>query len=130
MSRLVLDASALLAILNEEPGSGQWADAVAEGVMSAVNLSEVIARLTELGLLEADVQAMIGPLDLEIAAFDENDAWLAGVLRGTTRAAGLSFGDRACLALGRRLKLPVLTADRAWKSVRAGVQVRLIRASG
>lgn len=128
MSRVVLDASALLAILNREPGSEQWADAVADGLISAVNLSEVVARLLDLGMPVADIRRAIDPLDLEVVPFDAAQAWTAGLLRPATKAAGLSLGDRACLALGRRMRLPVLTADRAWKIQKVGAQVRLMRA--
>jgi PIN domain nuclease of toxin-antitoxin system len=127
MSRHVIDASALLAILNEESGAEQWTDAVIDGVMSAVNLSEVIARLADAAMPEEDIRKVIEPLDLEVAPFDSHQAWTAGLLRSATKAAGLSLGDRACLALGRTMKLPVLTADQAWKSLRVGVQVKLLR---
>lgn len=125
---MVLDASALLAILNREPGSEQWADAVADGLISAVNLSEVVARLLDLGMPVADIRRAIDPLDLEVVPFEAVQAWTAGLLRPATKAAGLSLGDRACLALGRRMKLPVLTADGVWKIPKVGVQVRLMRA--
>ena len=127
MSRHVLDASALLAILNQESGAEQWTDAVIDGVMSAVNLSEVIARLADAAMPEEDIRKVIEPLDLEVAPFDSHQAWTAGLLRSATKAAGLSLGDRACLALGRTMKLPVLTADQAWKSLRVGVLVKLLR---
>jgi len=127
VSRHVLDASALLAILNQESGAEQWTDAVIDGVMSAVNLSEVIARLADAAMPEEDIRKVIEPLDLEVAPFDSHQAWTAGLLRSATKAAGLSLGDRACLALGRTMKLPVLTADQAWKSLRVGVLVKLLR---
>ena len=127
VSRHVLDASALLAILNQESGAEQWTDAVIDGVISAVNLSEVVARLADAAIPEENIRNVIEPLDLEVAPFDSQQAWTAGLLRSATKAAGLSLGDRACLALGRTMKLPVLTADQAWKSLRVGVQVKLLR---
>jgi len=127
VSEIVLDASALLAILNREPGSERWTEAVASAKISAVNVSEVIAKLTDLGMGEDDVRRVIEPIDLDVIPFDDAEAWEAGLLRPSTRAAGLSLGDRACLALGQRTKLPVLTADQAWKSLRIGVQIRLVR---
>lgn len=127
MSNLVLDASALLAILNEEPGSAQWAQAVGESVISAVNFSEVIAKLAEVGMAESQIRGILDPLGLEVAPFDTASAWTAGLLRPSTRFAGLSFADRACLALARRTKLPVLTADQAWKRPRLGLQIRFLR---
>ncbi|MGQ0569987.1 MAG: type II toxin-antitoxin system VapC family toxin [Armatimonadota bacterium] len=127
MSEIVLDASALLAILSREPGSERWTEAVAGAKISAVNLSEVIAKLTDLGMAEDHVRRVIEPIDLDVIPFDDAGTWDAGLLRPSTRAAGLSLGDRACLALGQRTKLPVLTADQAWKSLRLGVQIRLVR---
>jgi PIN domain nuclease of toxin-antitoxin system len=127
VSKIVLDASALLAILNQEPGSDQWADAVAGAAVSAVNLSEVIGKLVDLGVPEDDIRQVIEPLDLDVAPFGDAEAWTAGLLRSSTRTAGLSLGDRACLALGQRMRLPVLTADQTWKSLKIGVQVRLMR---
>jgi len=127
VSEIVLDASALLAILNREPGSERWTEAVAGAKISAVNVSEVIAKLTDLGMAEDDIRRVIEPIDLDVIPFDDAAAWDAGLLRPSTRAAGLSLGDRACLALGQRTKLPVLTADQGWKSLRIGVQIRLVR---
>ena len=127
MSKVVLDASALLAVLNQEPGSDRWADSVAGAAISAVNLSEVIGKLVDLGVPEDDIRRIIEPVDLDVVPFDDTQAWTAGLLRRLTRTAGLSLGDRACLALGQRMKLPVLTADQAWKDLRIGVQVRLVR---
>ncbi|MGQ0569088.1 MAG: type II toxin-antitoxin system VapC family toxin, partial [Armatimonadota bacterium] len=127
VSEIVLDASALLAILSREPGSERWTEAVAGAKISAVNLSEVIVKLTDLGMAEDDIRRVIEPIDLDVIPFDDAGAWDAGLLRPSTRAAGLSLGDRACLALGQCTKLPVLTADQAWKSLRIGVQIRLVR---
>ncbi len=115
MTDWVLDASALLALLNREPGAERVAEALAAGaIISAVNLSEVIARLAEIGMPGAEIREAIEPLGLDVADFDAEGAFAAGLLRPATRAAGLSFGDRACLALGAQRGVPVLTADRAW----------------
>lgn len=127
MSKFVLDASALLAALHGESGVDQWSDAIADSVISAVNLSEVVSKLVDAGLQEGDIRGAVEPLGLTVVPFDDVQAWTAGFLRHLTRATGLSLGDRACLALGRTMKLPVLTADQAWKSLRVGVQVRLVR---
>lgn len=127
MSKFVLDASALLAVLNNEPGADRWYDEFADSVMSTVNFSEVVGKLADAGLRESDLREVIEPLKLHVVDFDEAQAWAAGLLRMATRAAGLSLGDRACLALGRTMKLPVLTTDHVWKSLHLGVQVHLIR---
>jgi ribonuclease VapC len=101
---------------------------VDQAVVSAVNLAEVAGKLIDAGLSELEVSGAIARLQLhQVEPFDEPMAYDVGALRATTRAAGLSLGDRACLALGRRLSLPVLTADREWAKVKAGVKVKVIR---
>ena len=97
--------------------------------MSAVNLSEVVERLSDRGLPEEAIGAAIGLLDLSCAAFDDDAAFAAGLLRRVSRSVGLSLGDRACLALGRERNLPVLTADRAWSGIDLGpgIEVVLLR---
>jgi PIN domain nuclease of toxin-antitoxin system len=122
----VLDASALLAALNAEPGSGIVAAEI-DPIISAVNLSEVVAKLVERGGTDEDIRAAIGALQLEVRDFDAELAHAAGLLRRTTRQQGLSLGDRACLALAQSLGLPVLTTDRTWLDLRLGIDVQVIR---
>jgi ribonuclease VapC len=108
VSRIVLDTSALLAILNGEPGAemfNQTSDLLEEAAMSSVNVAPVP----------------------EILDFDTNQAKIAGSLLPYTRPLGLSLGDRACLALGIALKAPIYTADRAWKSLKLKVAIHVIR---
>ena len=95
--------------------------------MSAVNVSEVASWLADAGAKEEQVRRTLEGLELELSAFNGDAAYSAAGLRKATRAKGLSFGDRACLALGKRLALPVLTADRSWAELDVGVEVRLIR---
>ena len=126
MSEWVLDASALLALLKREPGEERVERALADGaVISAVNLSEVVAKLAGGGTPETGIRARIGALRVDVADFDGADAFAAGLLLPATRAAGLSLGDRACIALGRRSRLPVLTADIAWTSLDLGPGVEI-----
>jgi ribonuclease VapC len=128
MMGAVLDASALLALLNREPESGQVAHVVAGGAaISAVNLSEVVAKLCEGGMPERLIREVLDLLGLEVIAFDGEQAYQSGLLRALTWRAGLSFGDRACLALARILDLPALTTDRAWQDVDVGVTVQVLR---
>lgn len=97
--------------------------------MSSVNLSEVVAKLAEIGMPEAEIREVIEPLGLDIIDFDEGDAFAAGLLRSVTKRAGLSLGDRACLAAGMRVGHPVLTADGGWVGLDLGpgVQVTMVR---
>ncbi len=96
--------------------------------MSAVNLSEVIAKLADEGVPEPIIRHSIETVGLDIVGFDADDALAAGLLRPSTRAAGLSFGDRACLALAQQGGAPVLTTDRAWADLDLDkVEVQLVR---
>jgi len=123
----VIDASALLALLNAEPGAGVVAEALPGGVISAVNLSEVVAKLCGAGLPQEAVEKVLGPLDLQVEPFDEQQAYEAGLLRPATVNVGLSLGDRACLSLARKLGVEALTADKAWAELSIGTVIRIIR---
>lgn len=127
MSSYVLDASALLALLNGESGSEQVAAVLTEAVISSVNLSEVIARLADAGRSRTEISEFLEALELEVASFDTEMAYRAGMLRPLTRHLGLSLGDRTCLALGEFLRLPVMTADRAWGELDIEIEVQIVR---
>jgi ribonuclease VapC len=129
MSATVLDASALLALLRDEPGADAVAGAIADARMSSVNYAEVVSHFIHAGMPADEVDAMLKPLPMTIVDADHVLATLAGRLRGATAGVGLSLGDRFCLALARRDGLPALTADRQWSTVAdaAGVTVSLIR---
>ncbi len=126
---VVLDASALLAFLNSEPGAERVEARMAAGaVIGAVNLAEVVSKLTERGMPPSDIRRAVGGLGLEIAPFDEALAYAAGELRKETQSLGLSLGDRACLVLGIRDALNVLTTERAWDAVtHPGLTVERVR---
>lgn len=129
----VLDASALLAHLRDEPGGDVVVEAIASGaVISTVNLAEVFSRVADRGDDPAKLAAeltQIGLLDgaIVVEPFTASDAIDAGRLRPLTRDAGLSLGERACLALARRLDAPALTADTDWQGVAHGVELRPVR---
>jgi PIN domain nuclease of toxin-antitoxin system len=114
-------------LLHDEPGADAVAEALPGAVASAVNVSEAMAKLAEAGMPEPAIDEALAALGLEIHPFDATLALSAAMLRPKTRSRGLSFGDRACLALGLRLSLPVMTADRDWKALKLGVKVELIR---
>lgn len=126
MSRAVLDASAVLAVANAERGAdrvtGQY-----QGVMSAVNVAEVYTKLLRAGVPAADIAYGIDSLVVEVVAFDRAQADAAGALHARTRLLGLSLADTACLTLGVRLGLPVLTTDKAWAVVDEVGPVEVIR---
>jgi len=127
MRETVLDATAVLALLNEEPGAGTVAALLPQAVMSTVNLAEVVSKLAEAGMPEGTIKTVLGELGLTVIPFDEDLALRTGLLRPATSQYGLSFGDRACLALGQHLHRPVLTADRMWKTLKLGVAIKMIR---
>jgi ribonuclease VapC len=127
---VVLDASALLVFLNSEPGAETVEAQMTEGAsMSSVNLSEVVAKLNERGMPLLEIKNVVSDLGLQIEPFDEASAYVAGELRQLTKQAGLSLGDRVCLALGIKDGRVVLTADRAWQDLKyiPGLTVELIR---
>lgn len=114
---VILDASALLAFLNGEPGGNVVEARMTEGaVMSSVNLAEVVTKLNAGGMPLSEVKATVSDLDLHVVPFDETLAYLTGELWKLTKNGGLSLADRACLALGMNdtSNRTVLTADRAW----------------
>lgn len=123
----VLDASALLALLLGEPGSDRVEALLPGAVISAVNLSEVAAKLIERGAPPEAVSQAIAAVGLEIIAFDEVQAMAAADLRVRTRALGLSLGDRACIALGEMRSTRVVTCDRAWTEVESNAVIVLAR---
>jgi len=127
VSKVILDASALLAMLFGEPGCDFVESRGNGAVVSAVGYSETLAKLIDRGIELADAERLIGRLSLHIAAFDSEAAALAASFRRYTKQLGLSFADRACLALGLKTGFPVLTADRRWAEVPGQVKVELIR---
>ncbi|WP_236630520.1 type II toxin-antitoxin system VapC family toxin [Aphanizomenon flos-aquae] len=100
MSEVVVDASAILALLNQETGSEEVLRFIGKAAISTVNLSEVIAKLADAGIPEEDIRQILSNLNLEVIDFNKEQALKAGMLRPNTKSIGLSFGDRACLALG------------------------------
>ena len=128
MRGYVLDASALLALLKQEDGSEQVAEFITEGaVINSVNLSEVIAKLSEAGMPEDAIHETLDMLTLMTVDFDMALAYEAGLLRPLTKQAGLSLGDRACLALAKQLNLPAITTDRVWENLSLDITIQVIR---
>ena len=123
----MLDSSAMLACILREPGAARVADVQANAYASAVSIAEVANKLIERDFDDTAVREIVGGLGVTVAPFDADDALQVGLWRRATRHKGLSLGDRACLALGKRLGLPVMTADRPWAELDLGVEVVLIR---
>jgi ribonuclease VapC len=128
VSSAVLDASAVLAVLNQETGADQVVPLITAGAaISAVNLAEVVGKLADAGVPETVIHAALDPLGLEVMDFDSQLAYRTGLLRPLTRAAGLSLGDRACLALAERLGQPAITSDQTWVGLVSGITVQPFR---
>jgi ribonuclease VapC len=125
--RVVLDASAAMALLRDEPGAAAIVAQLEGAIMSAVNFAEVVTKLIDYGRRPEAAREEAQALPIEIVPMDVGQALDAGALRAATRHLGLSLGDRACLALGRRLGLPVLTCDRPWASLDLDMEIRLVR---
>jgi ribonuclease VapC len=124
----VLDASALLAVLNNEPGAEKLTvELLSNSVISTVNLAEVHGKLVSEGSIPDETWEDILTPVRETAPFTAAHAQLVGNLIAQTRSLGLSLGDRACLALGITLKAPVYTADRSWGKLKLGIRIHVIR---
>lgn len=125
--RVVLDSSALLALLWGEAGSEGVAAVLDAAIMSAVNMAEVCSKLVDRGIHGDSVRSLLSDLPVRIVAFDEKQAFGAGELRPSTRELGLSIGDRACLGLAMMEGAKAITADRAWSGLQLGVLIDVIR---
>ena len=130
MSKFVLDASALLALLNDEPGAERLpaeSDLMRSAVMSTVNLAEAQGKLVSSGIPSKDAwEALLAPIS-EVSDFSQEQAKWAGTLISQTRMLGLSLGDTACLALALALGVPVYTAHRQWAKLDLGIPIHVIR---
>jgi len=129
VTRVALDASALLAMLLGEPG-GETVKAVLDGaLLGVVNLAEIVSHYAKLGASRPDIEAMLRPLPIRVVPIDAALSYAAGMLRPLTLPGGLSLGDRYCLALAKREGIPAMTAERRWPEIAAaaGVAVELIR---
>ena len=129
MTNVVLDTSAVMAWLQQEPG---WeavgrAFATENCRMSAVNLAELVAKSAERMRDHAEIAAMIAELPIEIVPSDKAQAFATGLLRAATHNLGLSLGDRACLALAKSINVVALTADKPWLELDIDVRIECIR---
>ena len=127
MSKYVLDASAVLTVLNQEPGKERVEDILGQAAISTVNVAETIGKLMDAGMSDANARASLELLHLEVIEFDIEMARLAGSLKVSTKKQGLSLGDRCCLALGVLRGNTVVTADRLWAKLKLGIQVEVLR---
>ncbi|MBX9843589.1 MAG: type II toxin-antitoxin system VapC family toxin [Xanthobacteraceae bacterium] len=123
----VLDASAVLALYLDEPGAETTESIVAGALLSSVNYTEVVSRAIDRGHSFDRVLMSLARMAFIVVAHDLPLARRAGELRLLTRRFGLSVGDRACLALAERERLPAYTTDRMWTNLNLGIDIRLVR---
>ena len=123
----VFDASALLAVMLGEPGSEIVLAEMRRGLVSTVNVVEVIQRMADHGIDSKETLKQLSRLEIEIVPFDLDQAAVVASLRPATRHKGVSLADRACLALGIDRGLPVFTTDRIWTELALPLDIRLIR---
>jgi PIN domain nuclease of toxin-antitoxin system len=128
MSKIVLDASALLALLNQEPGAQLLSpELLRDATASTVNLTEVQTKLVRDGGDPDEAwELALAPIS-EVEPFTAEQAKIAGTLVRQTRTLGLSLGDRACLALALSLRAPAYTTDKDWKNLKLGVTIHVLR---
>ena len=118
MTSVVFDASAVLALVRDEPGADKVVPHIGRAAISAVNLQEVVKELLLSGLDEPTIREMLNELRLDARAHDVEAAYAAAALHAQTKEFGRGLGDRSCLALALQLGVPALTADREWKKVK------------
>ena len=123
----VLDTSAVIAYMLREPGWEKVQRSLSGGLLSTVNLCEVLSKFSERGEKAETILSDVLELGLELIAFTPAQALSAAMLRPVTRHLGLSLGDRACIALGLERAATVLTADAAWAGLEAPHQITVIR---
>ncbi len=125
--RVVLDSSAILAMMFGEPGGEAVPSLLPDCTMSTVNLAEVVTGLINRGGDPDGAAVTASHLPVELIALDRDVALAAGRLRAGTSRFGLSLGDRVCLSLAGKLELPVVTCDTMWSELAIGVEIRLLR---
>ena len=126
--QVVLNASAVLAFLGDEPGAQEVGPVFPSAVVSSVTLAEVATKLVERGVESHRVLAGLRAAGVGVVEFTAADAMVAGELRSSTRHRGLSLGDRCCLALALRTGAPrVLTTDRAWGDLDLPLRIEVLR---
>ena len=127
MSKYALDSSAILALLNEEPGKDRVKLVLRDSIVSSVNYCEVLTKLGDAGFTAAESIEIFRLLNLIVINFDRETARTAAQLRSKTKRQGLSLGDRSCLALAIVRNVKVITAERVWSKLKIGVKIEVVR---
>ncbi|KGB53349.1 putative toxin of toxin-antitoxin system [Sphingopyxis sp. LC81] len=128
MTSAVLDASAVLALVRDEPGGDKVIEHVGRAAISAVNLHEVVKELLISGLEEPMIRELLGELRLDVRPHDLEAAYAAAALHKQTKEFGRGLGDRSCLALALSLGVPAFTTDSEWRKVKVkGLKIEHLR---
>jgi PIN domain nuclease of toxin-antitoxin system len=125
--KVVLDASAILALIQEEPGAEVVKPLLKQSVMSTVNVAETLTSLQKIDIHPEEGLEYISLLISEVVNFDLDQALEVSILYPKAMHKGLSLGDRACLALGKKYHTTIYTADNAWKDICSELDIQLIR---
>lgn len=125
--KIVLDASAILALIQEEPGAEVIKPLLSQSMMSTVNVAETLTSLQKVDIGPEEGIEYMSLLINEIVNFDLDQALEVAILYPKTKHKGLSLGDRACLALGKKYHATLYTADKAWKNIDSELDIHLIR---
>lgn len=124
----MLDSSAIIAVFHREPGADFIVSHLAEGLVSAVNVQEVVKKMLDRGYTLDVIAESIRSLGIQVVAHDAEDAYLAASLAPVTKEFGRGIGDRSCMALAIRLGVPAITTDRSWAKLEIpGLDVILAR---
>lgn len=127
MVEVVLDSSALLAVINAERGADAVAKLLDGAVIGAVNYAEVVTKLVERGASIQETRRELGLIDVPVVDFDASLAERTGALRLNTKKYGLSLGDRACLALAERDGAVAVTTDKSWAETGLKIKIEMVR---
>lgn len=127
MNSLVLDASAVLAVIFAEKGADVVIRRLPGALLSTVNLAEIATRALDLGKPLEDTIREIRRLPLHVVPYDSEQSQITASLRAASKPLGLSLGDRACLALGMTRQASVMTGDRDWQKLNVGIEVIVFR---
>lgn len=131
INKIVIDSSAIISLLEQEEGYKTVEENLSNAIISTVNLSEVITVINRKTggdkVAQQEALKLLKSTFPHVVDFNEEQAVLAATLDQFTQKSGLSFGDRACLALAKYKNLPVLTADKIWEKLKIGVNIQLVR---
>lgn len=125
--KFVIDASAILAVLWNEPGQQRALARLSNAAISAVNFAEARSKMVDRGVDAGDLRKLVSELAIEVVSFDLAQAETTAGLRPLTKSRGLSLGDRACLALAMSTGATAITADRSWADLGLAVKIDIIR---